>query len=180
MEFPKLTTTRLDLIEITDQHLIDLYNLFSDENVIRFYNLSRYTDLSDGQKFIDWYRNRFKDGLAIRWGIALKGKTDIIGTAGFNSYTPLHRANIGYDLQKAHWNNGYITEALEAIIDYGFSSIEINRIEAEVMQGNVSSERVLEKLGFVKEGVLRNWMFWDNHYYDMTMYSLLKNEYNGK
>jgi len=89
----------------------------------------------------------------------------------------LHRANIGYDLQKAHWNKGYITETLKAIIDFGFFSMEINRIEAEVMQENASSERVLEKLGFVREGVLRSWMLWNNQYYDMTIYSLLKNDY---
>jgi len=160
--------------------LIDLYNLFSDEDVVRFYNLRQYTDLSDGQKFVDWYQHRYKEGLAVRWGIALKGKTNIIGTAGFNNYTTLHRANIGYDLQKAYWNKGYITEALKSIIDFGFSSLDINRIEAEVMQGNTSSKKVLEKLGFIKEGVLREWMLWNNKYYDMTMYSLLKNEYIGK
>lgn len=177
MKFPVLKTKRLELIEITDEHLIDLYNLFSDEDVIRFYNLGKYTDLSDGQKFVDWYKNRYRDGLAIRWGIALKGKKDIIGTVGYNNYTTFHRANIGYDLQKNYWNKGYITEALEAVVEYGFTVLDINRIEAEVMQGNTASERVLEKLGFTREGVLRQWMLWDDNYYDMSMYSLLKNEY---
>ncbi|HCO68108.1 MAG TPA: N-acetyltransferase [Dysgonomonas sp.] len=179
MEFPILKTKRLELVEITDKHLADLYNLFSDEDVIRFYNLGKYTQLSDAQKFVDWYRSRYNEGLAIRWGIKLKGNTDIIGTAGFNNYTTLHRANIGYDLQKSYWNKGYITEALKAVIHFGFYSLEINRIEAEVMQGNVSSERVLEKLGFTKEGILRQWMLWNNSYYDMSMYSLLKSEYSG-
>lgn len=178
MEFPVLKTKRLELVEITDEHLIDLFNLFGDEDVVRFYNMGKYSDLSDGQKFVDWYRNRYRDGLAIRWGISLKGKTDIIGTAGFNNYTAYHRANIGYDLQKVYWNRGYVTEALEAIIAFGFSTLKVNRIEAEVMQGNVSSERVLEKLGFTKEGVLRQWMLWNDTYYDMSMYSILKENYS--
>lgn len=179
MEFPILNTKRLDLVEITDEHLIDLYNLFSDEDVIRFYNLGKYTDLSDGQKFVNWYKTRYADGLAIRWGIALKGRSDIIGTVGFNNYTAAHRANIGYDLQKSYWNKGYITEALQVIMDFGFTSLKVNRIEAEVMQGNISSERVLQKLGFTKEGILRQWMLWNDRYYDMTMYSLLKDEYKN-
>jgi len=67
-----------------------------------------------------------------------------------------------------------MTEALQAIIDFGFNVLDINRIEAEVMQGNVMSENLLEKLNFRREGVLRQWMLWNERYYDMTMYSLLK------
>jgi ribosomal-protein-alanine N-acetyltransferase len=66
---------------------------------------------------------------------------------------------------------------LETVIDFGFNSLEINRIEAEVMQGNIVSEKVLEKSGFKNEGVLRQWMYWNGNYYDMTMFSLLKKDY---
>jgi len=112
--------------------------------------------------------------LGIRWGIALKGKTEIIGTIGFNNYTKQHRANIGYDLQKDYWNNGYISEALKAVINYGFEKLEINRIEAEVMPGNIYSEKALNRLGFKREGLLRDWMLWNGKHYDMIMYSLLR------
>jgi len=110
----------------------------------------------------------------------MKGQQKIIGTVGFNNFIKLHRANIGYDLQTDHWNKGYITEALKAVINYGFNKLEINRIEAEVMQGNIISERVLTKLNFKNEGVLREWMFWNEKHYDMTMFSLLKADYERK
>ena len=83
---------------------------------------------------------------------------------------------MGYDLHVDYWNKGYITEALSEIVNFGFDTLEINRIEAEVMQGNVASERVLSKLGFTKEGILRDWMYWNNKHYNMVMYSLLKND----
>jgi ribosomal-protein-alanine N-acetyltransferase len=134
----------------------------------------------EGQKLLDWFSSRFNEGLGIRWGIALKGKSKIIGTIGFNNYTKKHRANIGYDLKSSYWNKGYMTEALQAAIEFGFNVLDINRIEAEVMQGNVISERLLKKLNFKREGVLRQWMLWNEQYYDMTMYSLLKMEYNNK
>ena len=54
----------------------------------------------------------------------------------------------------------------------------MNRIEAEVMQGNIISEKLLEKLNFVREGILRQWMLWNGQYYDMTMYSLLRTDYD--
>jgi Acetyltransferases, including N-acetylases of ribosomal proteins len=155
-----------------------LFVLYSDPEVVRFYNLLPYTDINDGNKYIEWYQERFTNGLAIRWGIALKGASGIIGTVGFNNYTKLHRANIGYDLRKEYWNRGYITEALEIVLNFGFETLEINRIEAEVMQGNLASEKVLRRVGFIKEGILREWMFWNNNYYDMSMFSLMKKDWN--
>ena len=178
--FPILSTNRLDLVEIKQMHLDDLYKLFSDENVTRFYNLLPLKNGKEAQKSIDWFQARFKDKLGIRWGIAIKGQENIIGTVGFNNFTKRHRANIGYDLKTEHWNNGYITEALTTVISFGFNQLEINRIEAEVMQGNVISEKVLEKLNFKNEGVLREWMYWNEKHYDMTMFSLLKSDYEAR
>lgn len=178
--FPVLQTDRLELVEIKECHLRDILDLFGNENVIKFYNLLPFENEQDAQKFIDWYHIRFKDGLGFRWGISIKGEKNIIGTIGFNNFTKKHRANIGYDLKPEYWNNGYITEALNEIIDFGFNQLEINRIEAEVMQGNESSERVLYKLNFKKEGILRQWMFWNEKYYDMSMFALLRIEYEKK
>ncbi len=152
--------------------------MFSDEKVIKFYNLLPLKDEQEAQKSIDWFQNRFKDKLGIRWGIAIKGQQNIIGTVGFNNFAKRHRANIGYDLQTEYWNNGYVTEALKEVVSFGFKQLEINRIEAEVMQGNIISEKVLEKLNFKNEGVLREWMFWNEKHYDMTMFSLLKTDYD--
>ena len=176
--FPTLTTKRLDLVEIQQSHLADIYLLFSDKKVTEYYNLLPLKSEQEGQVLLDWFRNRFKDGFGVRWGIALKGESHIIGTVGFNNYTQKHRANIGYDLQSLYWNRGYMTEALEAAIDFGFNALDINRIEAEVMQGNIISEKLLGKLNFRREGVLRQWMLWNGQYYDMTMYSLIKMEYD--
>ena len=175
--FPSLATKRLDLVEIQQSHLADIFLLFSDKKVTEYYNLLPLKSEQEGQKLLDWFRNRFKEGLGIRWGIALKGESKIIGTVGFNNYTQKHRANIGYDLQSSYWNRGYMTEALQSAIDFGFNVLGVNRIEAEVMQNNVISERLLEKMNFSREGVLKQWMLWNEQYYDMTMYSLLKMDY---
>ena len=150
--FPILNTERLNLIEMNNSHLGDLFKLFGDENVTRFYNLLPLKNEQEAQETLNWYKNRFNNKLGIRWGITIKGKQNVIGTIGFNSFTKQHRANIGYDLQTAHWNNGYITEALKEVISFGFEKLEVNRIEGEVMQGNLISEKVLKKLSFKKEG----------------------------
>ena len=118
-----------------------------------------------------------KAGLGIRWGICLEGSDRLIGTIGFNNFTKNHRANIGYDLLTEYWGKGIMSEALEAILEFGFNILEVNRIEAEVMTGNIASEKLLHKTGFTNEGVLRQWMHWNEQYYDMTMFSLLKREF---
>jgi ribosomal-protein-alanine N-acetyltransferase len=174
--FPILQTDRLDLIKIKQEHLKDIFKLFVDPQVTQYYNVVTLTKESDAQKFIDLYKKRFKDKLGIRWGISLKGTNSIIGTIGFNNIVNQHRATIGYDLQPNFWNNGYITEALQEVVDFGFKNFAINRIEAEVMQDNIASEKALTKLGFKKEGILRDWMYWNDKHYDMTMYSLLQSD----
>ena len=174
--FPYLPTKRLELIDINQSHLTDYYNIFKDEKVTKYYNMIPFKNEEEAQKYIDWFQSRFKDKLGIRWGIKLKDNKRIIGTAGFNNYQRNHRANLGYDLHVDFWNKGYITEALSEILYFGFEMLEINRIEAEVMQGNVASERVLEKLGFTNEGVLRDWMYWNDKHYDMTMFALLRKD----
>ena len=178
--FPVLKTNRLDLVEIKQKHLSDLFKLFSNNDVTKYYNIETLTEKKEAQKLIDWFQTRFKEKLGIRWGIALKGESKIIGTIGFNNFTKGHRANIGFDLQKDHWNKGYMTEVLNIVIDFGFNTLGINRIEGEVMQGNQISEKVLVKQGFKREGVLRQWMLWNGNHYDMTMYSLLKKELIGQ
>ena len=175
--FPSLQTNRLDLIEIKQEHLGNIFKLFSDKKVTQFYNVLTLTNEEEAQKIIDWFQNRFAEKVGIRWGISLKGHANIIGTIGFNNFTKQHRANIGFDLQVEFWNNGYLTEAIKRVTEFGFNKLDINRIEAEVMHGNIASEKVLAKNGFKNEGVLRQWMYWNTKYYDMTMFSLLQSDF---
>jgi ribosomal-protein-alanine N-acetyltransferase len=77
--FPILHTERLDLIEIEQKHLGDIYKLFSDEGVTQFHNLLPFKDEQEGQTLLDWFRSRFEEYSGIRWGIALKNKPTIKG-----------------------------------------------------------------------------------------------------
>lgn len=65
------------------------------------------------------------------------------------------RAEIGFGLGKAAWGKGYIQEAGEALIDYGFNTLKLRRIEAEIDPDNSASAKALDKLGFIREGLLR-------------------------
>jgi ribosomal-protein-alanine N-acetyltransferase len=175
-KFPVLHSKRLNLIEIENKQLTDIYKIFGNEDVTKFYSMKALKKESDAQKTINWFKKRYLDKTGMRWGLAIKGQEGIIGTIGFNNILKDHRASIGYDLQAEHWNSGYMSEAVSTIIRYGFNNLEISRIDAEVMEGNWGSEKILEKLHFKNEGILKDWMHWDDKYYDVTMYSLLRTE----
>ena len=172
--FPSLQTERLQLIEIKPEHAGDMFRLFSDDEVKRFYHVMPFKSESDLVDIIDMLSVRFREQTAIRWGVALKGSEQLIGNIGFNNFTRHHRASVAYALLPGHWGNGYTAEALKAVVKFGFERLELNRIEAEVMPGNNASVRVLEKNGFRNEGLLREWILWYGRRFDVNMYSLLR------
>jgi ribosomal-protein-alanine N-acetyltransferase len=178
-KFPAIRTPHLELVQITEEHANDLYKLFGDKKVTEYYNLLPLESETDSQRLIEHFRSRFESQAAIRWGIRLNEHREIIGTVGFNSFMKKHRANIAYDLQQPYWNQGVITEALHAVISFGFYALDINRIEAEVMEGNEPSIEVLHQVGFKQEGTLRQWMYWNDKHYDMLMFSLLRSDGQG-
>jgi [ribosomal protein S5]-alanine N-acetyltransferase len=172
--FPVLHTERLSLVEIQQEHRAALYEMFTDKGVVEHYPVIPLNEEADAQKIIDMFGRVFKEGTGLRWVITEKGEDELIGIIGYNSYTKGHRSTIVYALKQGYWGKGLITEALQAIIKYGFEELGVNRIEAEVLPGNIGSEKALEKLGFTHEGLLRQWMLWGGKHYDVNMYALVK------
>ena len=111
----------------------------------------------------------------------MKGGEEFIGEIGFYDYEQKHRkAEIGYKLSKKHWRKGYMSEALEAILDYMYGNLEINRIQALVDPRNPPSYLLLEKYGFKQEGTLRDYEFEKGDYVDLIMLSLLRREWDSR
>lgn len=153
---PRIETERLILREILETDAAALFDIFSDDAVTRYYDLATFTDISQAKQMIGRLAARNAEGELLRWGIILKENDRLIGTGGFNQFMrPWSRGGIGYDLAPAYWKQEYATEALRAMLQYSFAHEHLNRVEALVMPGNAASARVLEKLGFQREGVLR-------------------------
>jgi len=112
------------------------------------------------------------------WGIELKAEGCLIGTCGYCRWEKLHHhAEIGYDLWKDFWGQGLMPEALREIIRFGFEDMDLNRIEATTHTENQRSQQVLAKLGFQKEGLLREFYCRDGLYNDQAQFSLLRREW---
>jgi [ribosomal protein S5]-alanine N-acetyltransferase len=179
--FPQLETERLLLREIVRDDVPALYALFSDPEVTRYNDVETFTQEEDAHWVIDFLRERFDSQLGLRWAICFRSDPAVlIGTCGYNAW--LRRNNcgeIGYDLMTRYWNQGITTEAVRAILRFGFEKMALNRVEADVTTGNEASARVLVKLGFMEEGLLRQRGYWKGRYHDLRFFSLLRHEFAG-
>ncbi len=175
--FPVLETERLILREITKADAAGIFACFSNENVTRYYGEETLQKVEQAEKFVEFFSKSYEAKRGIRWGIEIKGIKGIIGTIGFNAWSPKHkRAEIGYEIHPDHWRKGYTAEALSEILAYGFEEMEILRIGAVVYLENEASNNLLTKMGFKKEGILRDYMFQNGSTHDTYVYSLLKSD----
>lgn len=115
-----------------------------------------------------------------KWGIALKSDDQVIGTCGFNEWSPLHRwAELAYDLAPAYWGQGLMRQAIAAVLQWTYNEDRVDRVHAFVRVDNVRSSGLLERSGFVREGYLRSFRVCRGQSYDFNIYSLLRAEWTS-
>ena len=109
--------------------------------------------------------------------IALRETGKVIGTIGFMWVQQENRsAEVGYSLSRAYWNRGIMTEALQAVLQFGFETLNLNRIEAQHESDNPASGRVMEKAGMIHEGRLRQRVYNKGRYADVELYAILRQD----
>jgi [ribosomal protein S5]-alanine N-acetyltransferase len=179
--FPILETERLVLRGITRDDIPALRGIYGDTEVMRYMADMQSTLSTDRElrSIVDWAGRMFAGKNGIRWGIVPRGEGDLIGTCGFHllDWHNQH-AEIGYDLARAYWRKGIMTEAVRAIVRFGFERLNLHRIEANVTEGNEASAKTLLKAGFQQEGVWRERAYLRGAFYDLLQFGLLKSEFD--
>jgi [ribosomal protein S5]-alanine N-acetyltransferase len=176
--FPVLETDRFLLRESTLMDARDIFAVFGDEAVTRFYNVSTFTDIQQAREVVQSRQRRFEAGQGVRWAIARKEDNRVIGSCGFANWVrEWRKAELGYELGSDWWGRGIMTECLREALRYAFRRMNLNRVEAMVMPGNDASVRVLHKLGFSEEGLLREFGIWKGKPQDLRLFSLLHREW---
>lgn len=183
MNFPILETERLLLRELKTDDAESIFQYLSDKDVIRY--LEGNTDtVEEARDYVTWCDNTFnKEKTDIRWGIELKENNKLIGDCGFGHINePKRPTELGYMLAKEYWNQGYMSEVLGSILNYGFYNLGLHRIQAWTHPDNKASASILLKHGFVKEGFLREYVYiWHKGVYiDVDIYSLIDKDYKNK
>ena len=155
VEFPRLETERLILRELTGGDSEAIFWNFSDEDITKYFMEKPFTRLEQAQSFVEAFIDEFKQGKAMTWALVLRGADVCIGTCNFMVQSS-SCVELGYDLAKVHWGKGLMSEAIGAIIEYGFSRLGCGKIEADTMSHNVRSINLLTRSGFrlddVREG----------------------------
>ena len=182
MTFPVLETERLVLRAIHDDDLDALRDIFGDDDVAYYLadQDGAITDDAELLLIIHWANRIYANGSGIRWGICLKATSRLIGMCGFHLLDGRNQhAEVGYDLAKAYWRQGIMTEALRPVLRYGFETLKLHRLEANVTEGNIASAKTLLKLGFQQEGVWRERAFLRGQFYDLLQFGLLRAEFES-
>ena len=177
--FPELETERLNMREMTLQDLEFYFHHFNIKEIIDGCCFPGPKDLATAHEELLLYCiNPFKEDRGVRWGITLKGEDKLIGTCGIYDWKKtLRSAEIGYDLDPSYWGQGLMIEALRALLQYGFEVMLLNRVQAIIDSENARSMRLVRRLGFVQEGILRQRSYFNGQFRDDVIFSLLKDEW---
>ncbi|AFS70457.1 GNAT family N-acetyltransferase [Exiguobacterium antarcticum] len=175
MTFPALDTTRLQLIEVMPEHAPAIFHIFSNEDVTRFYGMDPLRETSDALNIIDSFKQTYDSGQGIRWGMVIRETGTFIGTLGLNHLSLYSKkAEIGFELDPAHWRCGYAAEAIQAVLEYAFETLALHRLGAVTFLENQASINLLKRFGFEEEGVLRGYLFQGGTSHDGRIFSLLR------
>lgn len=156
IELPRLRGARLQLRQVRPDDLHALYAVFSDPAVMRYWSTPAWTQLCQAQAYLTAIWRGHHQGNLFQWGIARLDDDQMIGTCTlFGLDLPNARAEIGYALRHDHWGGGWAHEALTQVCAHVFDVLKLRRLEADVDPRNPRSLKLLQRLGFVREGLLR-------------------------
>jgi ribosomal-protein-alanine N-acetyltransferase len=174
-----LITERLKLRWMDEFDIPAHYLVFSDPEVTRYWSRGPWTDVAEAAEALAATMTAYADGSALRLGMELRDSGELIGSVSLHHFEDAsRRCELGYALGRAHWGHGYVTEALRALLDYGFHVLGLNRIEADIDPRNIASARVLEKLGFRKEGYMSERWIVQGEPADTVWYGLLRRHWD--
>jgi ribosomal-protein-alanine N-acetyltransferase len=176
--FPSITTERLRLRPIQTDDAEALFAIKSDLEVTRRYGQEPHGSLDETRAWIGRVQASAARRDALFWCLTLRGHETAIGACTLWNLDPsFHCAELGYELHRAHWGEGLMTEAASTVVAYGFTELGLHRIEACPLAGNPASGRLLLKLGFTREGNLRQRAFFRGHFEDQLYFGLLVDEW---
>jgi len=173
-----IPTERLTLRFLKESDLPAVYDIFSHPEVMRYWSYPPWTDPSRAQEWLTRVQEGYDSGTALQLGIELQADLALVGTCTlFQFHAASRRAEMGYALGRPYWGAGYMHEALQAFVGYAFLTLELNRLEADIDPRNRASARTLERLGFQKEGYLRERWIVNDEISDTSLYGLLRREW---
>ncbi len=180
-DIPVLQTARLELRSPLATDAEQLFEVFSDPEVMRYWSTPPMSAVAEAAALIERAHAQAVDGSGLRWAVSRQADQCVLGTISlFHFDDQNERAEIGYILGRASWGQGFAREALAAAVEFAFGTLGVRRLEADTDPRNAASIRLLEHLGFVREGVLRERWVVAGEVSDSLMMGLLKRKWRGR
>lgn len=173
-KFPVLETERLYFMQITNDDAGDVFELRTDERVIKYSDRPKMKSMDEAVEMIKKISDSFNNNDGIAWAFELKDEKKTVGHITYwRIIKEHHRAEIGYAMFPQYWGKAYMTEALKKIIEFGFAGMKLHSIEASVNPANIPSIKLLERIGFIREAYFKENYFFNGKFLDSVIYSLL-------
>ncbi|MBI5258154.1 MAG: GNAT family N-acetyltransferase [Burkholderiales bacterium] len=177
----RLCTPRLALRPLAPADAQDLFGMHADAEFMRYWSSEPWTTLAQATRLIADDQQALAAGQHLRLGIFLREAPVFVGTCSlFHLVEPCRRAELGYGIARPWWRRGFMAEAVGALIDFAFHDLGLHRLEADIDPRNLASARSLEKLGFVREGLLRERWIVGGEVSDSALYGLLDREWRDR
>lgn len=172
--YPVLTTQRLVLRKLRESDAEEVLYLRSHKDIMQFIPRPPLKDREDAKTFIRGNLELIHRNEAINWAITFKEEDKVIGFIGlFNIQKENFRCEVGYLLHDGLQGKNIMTEALTAVLDYGFRTLKLHSVEALIDPANIASAKLLEKNNFTKDAYLKENLFYEGRFMDTIIYSLL-------
>lgn len=184
MSFPgnmgDIDSRRLLLRPMKMEDAEQMFKVYSDPEVMKYWATPPFTDLASAQKFVQEDIESDARGDSLNWAITLKPGSEVIGKCILFSHNDSNRrAEIGFILNRLYWRQGLMSEAMVGVINLAFEDLVLHRLEADTDPENAGSLALLEKLGFQREGLFRDrWNVYDE-WQDSVMLGLLKPDWDS-
>jgi ribosomal-protein-alanine N-acetyltransferase len=179
-ELPTLETSRLVLRHPAPADSADLFAVFSDPEVMRYWSDLPMRAPQDADDYIAQIDAHFHERDLFQWAVEQRTTARVVGTCTLLNVSTAHqRAEIGFALGRRHWGQGLATEVVHALLSFAFETLTLHRLEADVDPRNERSLRLLERLGFQREGYLRERYFVGGERQDTVLLGLLRRDWQA-
>jgi [ribosomal protein S5]-alanine N-acetyltransferase len=176
--FGSIDSPRLSLRRVVEADLPDLLLVNGDAEVTRYLPYATWQSLDDGAAWLRRIEATHAAGSGEQLVMVRRDDARVVGSVLlFKHDEGSARVELGYVLGRAHWNQSLAQEAVVAACGHAFNALGIRRIEAEVNPDNLASNRLLQRIGFTREGTLRQRWVAKGETYDTHIYGCLADEW---
>jgi ribosomal-protein-alanine N-acetyltransferase len=178
--FPRLQGKRVRLRAPSADDADAVFALFADPEVMRYWSRPPMTTRDEAEGLIAEILDGFSRRTVLNWMVVSRQDDALLGTCALFRVDPRHRrAEIGYSLRRDQWGRGLAAEGVSLMLDWSIRTLGLHRLEADIDPRNDGSRRLLERLGFTSEGLLRERYFVGDEISDTELFGLLSSDWTA-